>query len=405
MALTSNVPAVQFTPTGLVVPTEAAILDGVLEDINQAFGGGLNKAVETPQGQLASSETAIIADKNAQFVQLVNNVDPATAYGQWQDAIARIYFITRIPAQATVVTCQCVGLAGTLIPAGTSARDTSDNTYLSINATTIDATGTVNVQFQNTTLGAIPCPANTLTEITTPIVGWDTINNATDGAIGREVESRAEFEYRRKNSVAINGRGSVPAVYANLFNVDGVLDVYVIDNKEGITVNKGSTNYPVVRNSLYAAVIGGADVDVARAIWLASDMGCNYNGNTTVVVTDESGYNYPYPEYAIKFERPDPLPVLFEVQIVDDPNLPADIVTQIKNAIIARFNGTDGTQRERIGAAIFSSNYYAPVAVLSPALSLISVLIGTTTANLTQILVGIDQYPTVTADDIEVVLV
>ncbi len=49
----SKVPRVQFTPEGLVLPNESAILAGVLSDMDAAFGGGLNPALETPQGQLA----------------------------------------------------------------------------------------------------------------------------------------------------------------------------------------------------------------------------------------------------------------------------------------------------------------------------------------------------------------
>ncbi len=405
MTFSSNVPEIQFVPTGLITPTDDAILTGVIADIDAAFGGGLNPALETPQGQLASSETAIIADKNAQFVQLVNNVDPLTASGQWQDAIGRFYFLDRIPAVATVVDCVVIGVVGTVIPSGTLARDTSDNRYLSLSTIVIDSSGSANVEFQNLVAGPIDCPANTLTIISNPIVGWDTINNPANGTLGRNVESRADFEYRRKNSVALNGRGSVQAVYANVFQVANVLDLYVIDNVEPTIVNTGSTNYPMGKNSLYAAVIGGIDQDIADAIWLAKDMGCNYNGNTSVNVTDTSGYNYPYPTYAVKFQRPAALPILFAVSIVNNPNLPSDIITQIKNAIIARFNGTNDTSRERIGSAIFASNYYAPVAVISSSLSILSILIGTSTPTLTQVLVGIDQYPTITAANIAVTLV
>src|SRR5262245_9718188 len=107
--MTTNVPSVQFTPTGLVVPQESAVLSGVQADINEAFGGGVNPALETPQGQLASSQTAIIGDANAVFAEFVNQVNPDTASGFMQDAIARIYFLDRHPALPTVVECVCVG--------------------------------------------------------------------------------------------------------------------------------------------------------------------------------------------------------------------------------------------------------------------------------------------------------
>ena len=72
MADTTNVPVPVFTPTGLVIPQEAAILEGVQEDYNAAFGGNLNPALNTPQGQLCSSTAAMIANANTVFATFVN---------------------------------------------------------------------------------------------------------------------------------------------------------------------------------------------------------------------------------------------------------------------------------------------------------------------------------------------
>ena len=87
----TNVPKLQLTKTGVSVPLESEVLTGVLADINQAFGGGLNTTnLETPQGQLASSQAAVVADKNNQLAELANQFDPQFADGIWQDALARI---------------------------------------------------------------------------------------------------------------------------------------------------------------------------------------------------------------------------------------------------------------------------------------------------------------------------
>lgn len=400
--MSSSVPQISFTPAGLVLPTEAAILTGVQADINTAFGGGVNPALETPQGQLASSEAAIIADKNAEVALIVNQIDPQYSDGRFQDAIARIYYLTRKPATSTSVTATLGGVASTVIPAGTLAQDTGGNTYsLTANAT-IGVGGTVNAEFQNIATGPIPCPAGSLIKVYQAISGWDTISNAADGTLGQDVETREDFEFRRKNSVAINSKGTPEAIYAAVFAVDNVLDVYVIDNPTGATVNTGATSYPVIAHSVYIAVVGGVDADIAAAIWNKKDVGCDYNGNTSVTVTDTSGYSYPYPTYTVKFERPASLAIKFAVEIVDDASLPSDIIPLTKAAIIARFNGTDGTTRERIGSTIFASRYYGAV---PDGTALISILIGTSSPTLTQVPVGIDQKPTLSASDISVTLV
>jgi preprotein translocase subunit SecY len=156
-------------------------------------------------------------------------------------------------------------------------------------------------------------------------------------------------------------------------------------------------------HSVYIAVVGGVNSDIAQTIWTKINTGCNYNGNTSVVVTDTS-YTSPHPSYTIKFNRPSMLPVLFAVSIVSSPSLPSDIVDQIKAAIISRFNGQDGTSRERIAGIIYASRYYSAVASLGN-IAIISILIGTITPILPSINIGIDQMPTLTESDIAVTLV
>lgn len=374
--------------------------------MNAAFGGGLNPALETPQGQLASSLAAVVSDKNAELALIVSQVDPQFADGRFQDAIGRLYFLTRKPAVATSVAATLTGTVGAVIPAGTLAQDIDGNIYASQGAVTIGTGGTAVAQFANLVTGPIPCAAGALTQVYQAVPGWDAITNAAAGTLGNDVETRADFEYRRKNSVALNGHGSAAAIYAAVFAAAGVLDVYVTENYTSATVNAGATNYPLAAHSVYVAAIGGTDADVAAAIWNKKDLGCDTNGNTTVSVSDPSGYSYPAPSYSIKFERPVSLPIYFNVQIVNDPGLPSNIVALVQSAILARFNGQDGTSRERIGATIFASRYYGAIANAYSHASLISVAIGTTGPGaLAQIAVGIDQAPTLTAANITVTLV
>lgn len=127
--MTTSVPAIQITSTGVVLPAEADILSGVQADQDAAFGGGLNPALNTPQGQLASSLTAIIGDKNAEIAAVVNNINPDVADGRWQDAIGRIYFIDRKPALPTTIQVTCIGLVGAVIPVGALVADANGHIY------------------------------------------------------------------------------------------------------------------------------------------------------------------------------------------------------------------------------------------------------------------------------------
>lgn len=416
--MSTSVPQIQFTDSGLIVPTEAAVLAGTQSDFNGAFGGGLNPQLSSPQGQLASSQSAIIADKDSQIAFLVNQFDPQYAEGIFQDALARIYFLTRKPATSTAVTCTLGGLPGTVVPAGTLAYDTNNNTYVLLGTVTIGSGSTVSSSWQNLQTGPIPCAAGTLSLVGQAVNGWDTITNPAQGTLGTDVESRADFENRRQNSVAVNSEGTVPAIYASVFQVSNVFDCYVVDNPKGITVNLGSSNYPAAEHSLYVAVVGGNDQDVAQAIWDKKDTGCSYSANpdgtpipgmgsvATNTVTDVSGYNFPQPNYSVSFIRPGPLPIFFTVQIANTPNLPSNIVTLIQNAMIAQFNGANGNSRARIGSAILAAQYYAAVSAVGQFVVLLSVAVGLSASPTgTEVLVGIDQTPTLSSGNISVVLV
>lgn len=406
MAL-SSVPPIVFTPTGLDIPTEAQILAGVQADYNAAFGGNMNPALNTPQGQMATTTAEVIEQANGVFAEIVNQVDPDNADGFMQDAIGRIYFMNRLPGLPTSVTLTCVGDFGVPIPIGSLAQDTSGNLFNCVQDGVIPVGGSIDLSFQCTVLGPTPCPANTVTKIYKAIPGWDTVNNAGAGVPGAFVESRAAFEYRRQQSVAKNASGSLPAIYAALFDVEGVIDVYATQNFTGATVNTGSTNFPIIAKSLYAAVVGGNPQDIAEAIWENVNIGCDFNGNTTETVLDTSGYSNPVPSYDISFEIPAPLPIYYAVQIQASALLPANIIALVQQAIVASFNGTDGSLRARIGSLILASKYYAPVSLIGPEVSILSILIGTSAmgATLTNYLVGIDQVPTIDPSQIAVALV
>lgn len=406
MAGETSVPSIVFTPTGLTLPTDQEILAGVQTDMNAAFGGNLNPDLSTPQGQLATSQSAILSAKNAEFAKFVNQVDPDVADGFMQDAIARIYFLTRRPATSTSVLVTCSGLAGVAIPVGALVADTAGNIYSATLAGTIGIGGSVVLPFSAVETGPTPCPPGAITGAPyRAIIGWDSATNVDAGVTGSVVESRADFEYRRKNSVAINGRGTLPSIYANVFDVEGVTDVYAAENTTGATILVGETDYPMVEHSIYVAVVGGLAEDIARAIWERKDVGADYNGNTTVVVPDTSGYSYPYPSYNVKFNIPTPTAIKFAVQLANNPSLPSDIVQQVKAAIVSAFAGGDGGQRARIGATIFASRYYAPVSAIDQTVSILSILLGDATPTLPAFTAGIDQAPTITESDISVTLV
>jgi uncharacterized phage protein gp47/JayE len=405
---TSNVPSLEITSTGVSVPQSSDVLTGVLSDLNNAFGGNLNiTSPATPQGYLGENLTYYITNNNALIAYLMTQFDPQTAEGRWQDAIARIYFLTRKPPTATAVTCQLIGQPSSTLAAGAQATDGTYIYELTGNVT-FPAGGVVEGNFENLTKGNIPCPANTLNKISTAQFGWDAINNESAGVNGNDVESRYDFEIRREESVAVNSNGTLDAIRGAVFSVADVIDVYAYENPTSSSESVGVTGYSVLPHSVYIAVVGGIDADIAKAIWTKKSGGCNTNGNTTVTVSDTGSGLIPAPTYTIKFNRPTPLPIYFLVKIGNSPLLPTDYVAKIKASMISAFNGDDGNGGVRIGSELYASRFYAGIVNISTNLKLVSVLMSTSssgTPSLSEISVGIDQIPTIDAAHITVTLV
>lgn len=403
----SNVPRLTITYQGITVPQATVIRTGVLTDYNVAFGGNLNiTSSATPQAHLADNLTQNITDANAAVSAVIAGVDPATSEGRMQDGIGRIYFLTRKGATASVVLATVTGQPGAILPAGALARDVNGLYWASSGSITFPIGGVATVEFACTTPGPVQLGIGELNRIAQASLGWDAINNAGAAVTGANVESRAEFEARRFASVAKNAHGSAAAIRGSVWDVPGVIDVYAYDNFLGTPVTVGPTDYEIPAHCVYIAAVGGTDEAIAKSIFLKKDGGCNLAGNTTVVVQDtENDVGFPYPEYSISWERPASLPILFKVTLRNSSSLPFNITDLVKQSVIDTFNGLNGFQRARIGGEVYSSSYYGPIAQIANSVQVLTVRVGTALADQDSVLVGIDQAPTVSADDIEVVLV
>jgi hypothetical protein len=470
---TSNtqIPQIQWTETGIVLPEESDILTGAFNDYNTAFGGNLRYDLRNSVGQLIQAETAIIGAKNDEIANFVNGVDPRTSIGRMQDGIGQIYFLTRIAASSTTVTARCYGAEGTIIYAGATAQDQAGNVYSCTNGGTIPAfTGYIELTFSCSTFGPIACPIGFLNKIYKAIPGWDSIDNLVAGTPGNDVETQQEFEARRRQSVALNGHGSLLSVLGAVVNTIGVTDAYVIQNTTGITTGAQATGsistttltitaiadgtialgqmvvganvaygtiitafgtgtggtgtysvnisqtaasatvycafggYRLLPNSIYVAAYGGASHDIADSIWNKMSPGCNFNGNTSVTITDDGQglYTEPFPSYVIKFEIPAALAIKFNVSMALNSSVPADAIAQVKQAITNAFNGVDGGPKARIGSDLFASRFYSSIIALGSWAQIYSLLLGSPTANRSSFQLSIFQVPTLSDTNITV---
>lgn len=281
----TNVPFPTFTDTGFRSPTEQAILLGVQADWNAAFNTTLNFGTATnptPQGQVVATMAAVIGNAYDLFCLLANSNDPAFARGRYQDAIARIYFLSRNPGAPTVAQCLCIGKPTTVIPFGSIIQNDQGVQYIAATTATIPAGGSVTIPFACAVNGPTACPADTLTTIVRAIPGWDSVGNPSAGVLGINVETRAEFETRREQTVERNSIGQNDSILGAVLDIADVLDAYVTDNPN---------DYPVAVDSeaTVIAAISGTALTVSSVLSGAVAIGQSVTGTSGTGVSVEAG--------------------------------------------------------------------------------------------------------------------
>ena len=294
----------------------------------------LNTEPETPAGQLIDSQTASITQKDSELLYLANMLNPLKATGIFQDALAEIYFLQRKPAIASTAVIRCTGLAGTVIPVSAQVRSTADDTvWQNTEETKIGDDGTCECTFVCQTAGLIAAGAGTLTRITTMVAGWDTAVNEAAAIVGQNAETQGAFEARRYASVGLNSRGTIAAVYARVANCANVVSCIVRENKTNMPIEVDG--YYIKAHSIFVSVVGGSDEDIAEAIYNSCSAGCDYNGNTTVAVTDSATKAVEN----VTFYRPDEYDVYVKVTLAGRDSLPDEYEKTAKKAVYDNFYG------------------------------------------------------------------
>ena len=350
----------RFDPdSGVVVPTTQEVRDDLAAGFQGAFRTNdsdpdLNVDPSSPMGQVVDLATAEVEAKNAELAYLANMFNPRTASGNWLDALAALYGLTRKVSEPTVVVCTCTGLAGTTIPYGAIVQDTAGNKYRHriAGGVQIGSSGTIDTEFSSVDHGAIEVSAGAITQIVTVVAGWDSVSNAAPGVIGRDLEPDGELLNRMVQSYAINANGTVANIQANLAELDGVLDVVVLENY----TNQEQIQYSVTLDphSIAVCIVGGEDEDIARTIFQRKSGGCGTTGDTQIEFVDTEHFNARYVYQIIR-----PSTQAFKVQITFfEEDMNADQKAAVQQAVVSDFLGELSNPRVKLATTVYASRFY-----------------------------------------------
>ncbi|ODN40960.1 hypothetical protein [Piscirickettsia litoralis] len=178
--------------------------------------------------------------------------------------------------------------------------------------------------------GVVSAPENSLTEIKTPVYGWDSCTNPNSAILGRDKESDTELLLRTNSSLKILGSRSTDAISAKLRQLEGVSNAYVFQNTSNTT---DANNLPP--KSISAIVLGGNEQEIAQQLWDAKSGGISTYGKIANEVTDSNGDTQ-----ICNFSRPTEIPIYIDIVFAkeDKEAMPADINLAILNAALAYGN-------------------------------------------------------------------
>lgn len=349
------------TPTGFVIkPLD--VIKGGFEDKERL---GISQSVNVSARSILGQINGILADRHRELWELAqavyNSTNPDQNEDFSQDSTAAITGSKRLAATYSIVDCNMSLNGTTTVPAGSVATVLGNPTarfqligvvaagiFTAGDVVSVGA-GTYIGRFQALVKGPVAASAGTLTVITTPITGWNSITNAGDAIQGRNVETNSALRIRRETNLAAAGSSTLDAVIADVSNVDttNIKQVLAFENSSD---NIDANGLPP--RSFEVLVNDGAIVSndvIAQAIWQTKPAGMRPVGQIAGNAVDSTGV-----VHVMYFSRPTTRNVYLSIDItINSLAFPVGGDALVKAAVAATKYG--------MGAGVVLSALYGAV--------------------------------------------
>lgn len=321
-------PVFSVTENGIQAPSYAEILEYFQSQARNIFGQDVNIDADTQDGQLIAIFALALSDVNAQAIATYNQFNPNTAVGVGLDSAVKTNGITRHTATNSTVDLVLIGQAGTVITNGV-ATDDNENRWLLPEQVVIPVSGEITVTATAEEVGAIEASPNTITQIGTPTLGWQSVNNPTQATVGVAVETDAELRQRQSRSTELPSVSLWEGIIGSLLNLPGVIRVSGVKNDEDDPSPEGVPGHTI------AMIVDGGEVDeIGETIFLKKGEGVGTYGSVQTTYID----TYGFPN-VIKFSRPTIVNAYVTLTITPSTTYISSVADEIKQRIADYING------------------------------------------------------------------
>ena len=285
----------QIDAYGCQIQTLQEILDDIKNGtpdtpgMVQIYGSDINMESNTPDGNMINIYGLSKLDVLEFLTQIYSAQDPEQAAGVALDAVAQYNGLTRrggtyTQTSVVVTSDRSLTLNGQDTSTPFTVADATGNLFQLISSSAVTA-GDNTLSFKAVDIGAVEVALNTITVITTPILGITAVNNPTaPSATGTDEETDAQFRLRRQATVAVPSQNTRAGLVGGLLTVDGVSDAVMIENTDASPDGDG-----VPGHGIWVIVDGGSDADIADMINRYRPPGCPMAGAEAVTVTQTDG--------------------------------------------------------------------------------------------------------------------
>jgi uncharacterized phage protein gp47/JayE len=248
---------------------------------------------------------------------------------------------------------ECITAGSSDISGGptTTAEDITDSTvhwrYLG------EGTGACDVAAECTETGATVAVAGDISEIETPVGGWQSVKNLLDADPGNDLGSDEATRLQRGIDLAAAGTSTADAIRQALLAVDDVTAATVFVNDTDVTDADG-----VPPHSVECLVEGGDDQDIIDCLFANVAAGIHTHssgsGAVTGTATDSQGN-----EHDVEFSRPEEVNIWVIVNVIVSNvagEFPSDGAAQIEEAIVD-FGDAQSTGKNAVASSTGAQSF------------------------------------------------
>lgn len=289
----------------------------------------------TPDGLKIAHDAEIFYSLDETLQRAYNSKDPNKAKGLDLDIVCSLTGTTRSEGSKSNVSLSLTGTPMTVIPKGNRFESSvTGSRWETDQAVTLDTGGSATVNATCTVVGPTAADPDTITRIVDVIGGLATVNNPAPAVEGTDAQRDEQLRVTRAAAVGRPGSNQVDSMIGELYAVDSVRRVKLYENDTNSSAVSADNPYGLPAHSIAPIIDGGADEDVAMAIYLKKNPGVLLFQAGDPFEVNVQSPRYPDNYKLIRASRPVYVDAILVVEVKNDGTLPVDADQLITNAVM-----------------------------------------------------------------------